>query len=347
MKRDILFYTVMLLLLSALSACAPSQSIKTAVPEGMVWPLPPEKPRIKLIGIYKHSFDVEERSSELLRILGEETGIRLSRPHGIAADRKGNIYVTDVGYKVLKLYMFDFEKKKFRILGDRGQYRLTIPMGLDIDNEQGLVFVADSGRDQVVALDTESGEVKFLIGDPGTFQRPVSVAVDAKRQRVYVADTKLHMIKAFDYTSRELFTIGKGKRSLDDDGFNVPSQVALDREGNLYVADMFNRYIKVFDPDGRFIKKIGYGVGMGMGNFSKLVGVAVDSDNHIYALDTDFGNFQIFDQDNNLLLFVGASGGKPGRMLTPESIFIDEKDRIYVSDTLNKRIQVFQYLGDQ
>jgi hypothetical protein len=46
-----------------------------------------------------------------------------------------------------------------------------------------------------------------------------------------------------------------------------------------------------------------------------------------------------------MLLVVGGFGKDPGYFLVPSAIFIDKKDRIYVSDSANKRIQIFQFLG--
>jgi len=348
-KTAMLLLSISIAFILLLSGCVSQQKeVKKEEPvKEIVWPLPPEKPRVKWIAQYRGSQDLQ-KGSDILRFLGEERVITLGRPHGIVADRDGNIYVSDIGRGRLAVFVFDFKNKKFRTLGRKGVLKVKIPLGLAIDNERGLIFVADIGNDMVLAIDKDEDEIKFIIGQkPGTFKRPVAVAVDPPRKRVYVADTKLQEIKAFDYDSKLLWTIGKGKRSPDDDGFNDPVALAVDRNGNLYVADKFNRYIKVFSQEGKFIKKIGYGAGLGSGNFSKLVGVALDSDDHIYGVDTDFCNFQIFDQDNNLLLFVGEPGGTPGKFLTPTHIYIDEKDTIYVADTFNRRVQVLQYLKEE
>jgi DNA-binding beta-propeller fold protein YncE len=344
-KKNVISIAVVFFVVIGAIGCASGPPLKkTEVPSGVVWPEAPAQPRIKLVAAYKNSFDVAGPSTKLLRVIGEERIVFLKRPHGIVADRKGNLYVTDVGYMVLKLYEFNLEKNTFREIASQGPNRLKLPMGLALDNERGLLFVADSGGEKRVAvLDKNSGKIKFSIGR-GAFERPVSVAVDTERQRVYVADTKLHVIKVFDYESRFLFSLGKGKRSDADDGFNIPAQVSLDRKGNLYVADMLNRYIKIFTPEGTFVKKIGYGAGSGFGQFSKLTGVAVNSEGHIYGLDTEFSNFQIFDQDNTLLLNVGEPGEGYRNMRLPINIFIAEDDRIYVTDTFNHRVLVFDYL---
>lgn len=341
MNKKYLLSVFMVVLAAFFAGCATAPE-KPVVQEEVVWPLPPQEAKYKLLHTYYGKRDLE--SSDMLRLLGEEENVFFQRPHGIVADSKGNIYVSDT--QNLKVFVLDFEKKKFRTIGDTGIRKVVIPLGLAIDNRQGLLFITDGSHKQVLVYDKDSGSLKFIIGqEPGTFLRPVSVAVNSESKRVYVADTKLQAVKAFSYDGKFLFSVGKGDRSAEDDGFNVPAQVALDRAGNLYVADMFNRFIKKFSPDGKFIKKFGYGTGLSSGNFSKLVGVAVDSEDHVYGLDTEFCNFQVFDQENKLLLNVGEPGNGAARFFMPTNIYIDDNDRIYISDTMNKRVKVLQYLG--
>ncbi|MEQ1729621.1 MAG: 6-bladed beta-propeller, partial [Vicinamibacterales bacterium] len=57
-----------------------------------------------------------------------------------------------------------------------------------------------------------------------------------------------------------------------------------------------------------------------------------------------FNNFQIFDDQGQLLLFVGAGGRNPGEFFLPAGMSVDEQDRLYVADQGNSRVQVFQYL---
>ena len=343
MKKKYFLFLLMIVMAAVFAGCAGQEKRPAVQKEDIYWPLPPQEPRYKHIATYFGKGDVDE-GTDMLRFLGEEEEIFLQRPHGIVADSKGNIFVSDI--TLLKVFVFDFEKKKFRTIGDVGVKKVIIPLGLAIDNRQGLLFVADGKVNQVLVYDKQSGSLKFVIGqEPGTFLRPVSVAVNPETKRVYVTDSKLHMVKVFDYDSKFLFSIGKGDRSEEDEGFNVPNQIALDRSGQVYVADMFNRYIKKFSADGKFLGKIGYGTGLSSGNFSKLVGVATDSEGHVYGLDTEFSNFQVFDQENRLLLAVGEPGNGPSKLFLPSNIYIDENDRIYITDTMNHRIQVIQYLG--
>ena len=348
MRKYHLLFTILAFVLSV-AGCAtvqepPQPPIDTSK---LVWPPPPDEAKVKFVTLYRGGSDLEGGQS-FLRFLGEDVEGNFRRPHGIVADRKGNIFVSDT--ELLIVYKLDFEKKRSTTIGESGTQQVRIPMGLAIDNDRGYLFIADLFSKTVMVYDKDTGSFKFAIGQAAdTFKRPVSIALNTKTQMVYVADTKLHMVKVFDYSGKFLFSIGKGERSLEDDGFNVPSSVAISpKDGKLYVSDMFNRYIKVFTSDGKFVKKIGQGVGTGFGFFSKLIGVALDSEGHLYGLDVDFGNFQIFDEESNqLLTYVSKSGKNPGDLLLPTTIFIDEKDRIYVTDTFNFRVQVFQYLGSR
>ncbi|RME68587.1 MAG: hypothetical protein D6778_01710, partial [Nitrospirae bacterium] len=247
--RRFLVLTIVILLLSA---CAPPQ--RTKVPN-LVWPRPPAKPRIKLIGIYKNTFDVRPPGSADV-IVGSVTALELQRPGSAVGDLEGNIYVSDL--RLLQIVKFDLVHQKVITTSGKGPRKLVLPFDLAIDDQRGLLFVVDQGPDVVYVMDKDTFLIKKAIGQ-GEFKKAVSVAVDPERQRVYVTDTKIHKLVAFDYDGKKLWEVGKGKRASGPDGFNSPASVAVDSKGNVYVADTFNRYVKIYSPEGRFIKKIGYG----------------------------------------------------------------------------------------
>ncbi|MHC5159409.1 MAG: 6-bladed beta-propeller, partial [Planctomycetota bacterium] len=64
-------------------------------------------------------------------------------------------------------------------------------------------------------------------------------------------------------------------------------------------------------------------------------------------VDKQYENVQIFDAEGNILMAFGAEGTGPGDFWLPSGIFISDDDRIYVADSFNKRIQVFDYLKVQ
>jgi DNA-binding beta-propeller fold protein YncE len=83
------------------------------------------------------------------------------------------------------------------------------------------------------------------------------------------------------------------------------------------------------------------------GTFTRPAGIGVDSEGHIYVVDTAFNNFQIFNDEGRLLLWVGKAGKGAGEFQSPTGMYVDKEDRIYVTDTFNRRVQVFQYLREK
>ncbi|HWR57921.1 MAG TPA: 6-bladed beta-propeller [Thermodesulfovibrionales bacterium] len=309
----------------------------------IVWPLPPEKPRIKWLGAYMVARDIEEGSRFLESLVGVDPGDRLQRPQGVTVDASGNIYTADTFQH--KIFVFDLIRRKLWYLGEPAQERPIQTVGLAIAQKSGFLLSANSGSKKVVAYDLATGRERFIIGnEPGFFSKPVGVAVDEARGRIYVTDSKLNQLRAFDMTGKLVSTIANGGTA--DNQVYFPAQVYVDREGKVYVADSMNFKVKIFRPDGSYIRSIG-SIGITPGHFSRPYGVAVDSEGHIYVSDANFGNVQVFDQEGRLLLTFGGLGKGPGQFNVPMYIWIDKDDKIYVTDSINMRVQVFQYLKEQ
>jgi DNA-binding beta-propeller fold protein YncE len=74
-------------------------------------------------------------------------------------------------------------------------------------------------------------------------------------------------------------------------------------------------------------------------------GVAIDSEGHYYVADGLWGVVQVFDSEGRLLYYFGKRGSAAGDFQLPAGVFIDRGDRVFVVDSFNRRIQVFQYVG--
>ena len=78
--------------------------------------------------------------------------------------------------------------------------------------------------------------------------------------------------------------------------------------------DSMNFRVQIFDPDGKFLRVFGK-LGDSFGQFARPKGIGVDSEGHVYVVDSAFNNVQIFDETGRLLLFLvglgtrGASSG--------------------------------------
>jgi len=122
--------------------------------------------------------------------------------------------------------------------------------------------------------------------------------------------------------------------------FNTPRGVALDSQGNVYVADTLNHRIQKFDRTGKQLLSVG-SEGSGDGQFNQPMGVAVDPQGNIYVADTWNHRIQKFDGAGKFLTKWPGQGGFWG----PRGIALDTQGNVYVTDTGNKRIQKFDASG--
>jgi DNA-binding beta-propeller fold protein YncE len=319
-------------------ACAARSPLPEKPSGEYIWPPPPETPRIKWLTQWSDSQNLK-KVNPLDVAIGEAVLHVLFRPNGVVSDDAGNVYVADSQLK--KIFVFDMEKQNLRFLGEG---TLNAPIGLAIDNKRGIIFITDSGKDEVYCLDKNTGKSIMPIKKTVKFNNPSGIVYDEQRERLYISDTKNHIIRTFDKEGNPLSTIGKKGR--DDGEFNSPSYLALDRNGRLYVVDTLNGRVQIFDPEGKFVKKFGR-FGNTPGYFSRPTGIGVDSEGHIYVADAAFSNFQIFNDKGRLLLWIGKAGIGAGEFSVPAGIYIDSQDKIYVTDVFNRRVQVFQYLKEK
>ncbi len=331
------------LLISTISGCATTKDAQK--PVDLVWPLPPEQPRVKFVRTVRSEADVgatRNRSGKLKDFLlgRQDEIIPIKKPYGVHADREGRLFVTDTGWG--KVLVFDFKNKQFSVWGIEGRGLLSKPAGITSDSQQR-IYVTDLLQKRVVVYDRDGNFLRG-IGKKGQLERPVGVAVDEKLGRVYVVDVKKHHIAVFDMKGKRVSTLGR--RGAKPGQFNFPTNVAIDRQGKLYVVDSMNFRVQIIDPDGRVLRTFGE-IGDGLGKFTRPKGIGVDSEGHIYVVDAAFNNFQIFDQRGSLLLFVGSIGREPGQFWLPGGAYVDDQNRIYVADQYNFRVQVFQYLGER
>lgn len=133
-----------------------------------------------------------------------------------------------------------------------------------------------------------------------------------------------------------------GTRGNNNGQFDLPSGVAVDNSGNVYVADAENHRIQKFNSSGTWLWTVGgSSSGSGNGQFFYPEGVAVDCNGNVYVADTGNHRIQKFDSNGTYITQFGSYGNGNGQFRYPNGVAVDNSGNVYVADTQNHRIQVF------
>lgn len=319
-----------------LAGCTTTQTDMPADTAGtvIVWPTPPQPERIRFLQSFGNPQDLGIRPSAFRRFMDAIAGQKdtgMIRPYAVSAYQQ-KILVGDPGLHAV--HLFDTAQRSYLLISSLEDESLSSPVGVALGKNR--IFVADSTLGKVFILDGK-GKLQNSIS---SLQRPTGLAFDAQTNRLYVADTLSHKIVVFDDEGQQLFEFGK--RGAGDGEFNFPSHIFMSA-GRLLVNDNMNFKIQVFDGDGHFLSSFGKH-GDGSGSFSQPKGVAADSGGNIYVAGATIDRLQIFSPKGEFLLAIGNKGGQAGQFLMPTGVTIVD-DRIYVADSYNRRIQIFQYVG--
>ncbi len=133
-------------------------------------------------------------------------------------------------------------------------------------------------------------------GDPGSFNEPGGLTLDSEGN-LYVADTFNHRIQKFDADFNFLLAFGfpvSSQQEPEPEGFWGPRDVAVDADGNVWVADTGTGRVVKYGPDGGFIEAFG-GMGAGAGQFQEPTAIEISASGDIFVADSGNRRVQRFD----------------------------------------------------
>ena len=257
---------------------------------------------------------------------------------------------------------------------------LNHPKGTAID-DSGYVYIADADNNVIRKIDL-AGTITAIAGYPaGGFSgdsglaiyaglnRPNSIAID-HHHNIFICDADNQRIRKIN-TAGVITTIaGNGIAGYNGDGgradtseLNYPGSIALDKYGNLYIADEYNNLIRKVDTNGTITSVAGNGAtgysGAGGSATSASIpfpfGVAVDTANNLYFSLTLNNVICKVDNAGTLTTLGGTDGingatgdGGPATAAlfdTPWGIAVDLPGNVYITDNANQRIRMINTAG--
>ncbi|MBX7219841.1 MAG: SMP-30/gluconolactonase/LRE family protein [Blastocatellia bacterium] len=326
---------------------------------------------------------------------GDSGNCSLAGPGGLAVDSDGNLLLADRFNH--RLRRVDAETNLITTVAGRGtagsegdgnlavSALLNLPEGVALDAD-GNMYVSDAGNARIRRIDAKNQTITTIAGGSQGFGGDNGPALQAKLNgpaglafdrdgNLFVADADNHRVRRIDAKTRVITTVaGTGEAGFSGDGgaaaaarLNHPTDVAIDRLGNLFVADENNQRIRRISEHGTISTVIGTGTAGGSGlvtsgkiaptaltlNFPHSVEfhpfgflLVADTWNHcVRAVEYNFntgelGNASTFAGQDNSPGFAGdGRTATDGLLQRPTHIAVDGAGNLFISDSLNNRIR--------
>ncbi len=179
-------------------------------------------------------------------------------------------------------------------------------------------------------------------GVPGTLAVPQGIGVQDSTGHIFISNGRgIDRVDVFDSQGNYLRAIGSTGQGPGQ--FDEPADLRFNPiNGNLYVGDVFNSRINVFEPNGNFIKSFGGFNGPIEGRlFFGPGGMDFDAAGNLYVTDFSGDFVRVYNPDGEQIRTIGSPGNALGQFSGPGGLIISENTgRIYVNDQYNGRVQV-------
>jgi DNA-binding beta-propeller fold protein YncE len=266
-------------------------------------------------------------------VTGADTS-RFVKPYGVLYDDSGRLVVADPGAGVV--HVMDTKAARYSTITSASGAPLRSPIGLAEDQENGL-YITDSVTNAVYRYDLALRTLApFLAG----IKRPTGIAYNKVSKLLYISETGGDDVVAVDLKGAIKRRFSKTMPA--GQGFNHPTDLAVDLKGQVYVTDPLNFMVRVFTPEGLQVAAFGE-MGDARKELSKPKGIAVDEKGRIFLCDAMLDMVKVFEANGQLLFTVGSNGTGNGGFWMPSGIFISQK-YLFVTDTYNRRVQIFKMI---
>ena len=277
--------------------------------------------------------------SALAGLVAEKTGQfegDLNQPSDIAVRNDGRVYVLDGVNNRVVVYMSDGEMDFIFGGGENGLKR---PMGIAISGER--LYIADSGHHRIAVFNLRGGFLHSLalVGE----LPPEPVALTVEDGVVTWSDRRNHRVCRNDVSTGKR-VLCWGKRGEAKGEFQFPFQLKFDSDGYVYVVDVLNGRVQVFNHRGRYFSPVSR-FGLEVGELYRPNGLAFYGDHTLLVSDAYRGTVSVFRDGRSVGLLLDERG-EALRFSTPVGLTV-WRDHLYVVDMANNRIELFRLFKNE
>lgn len=168
-------------------------------------------------------------------------------------------------------------------------------------------------------------------------RHPFAAIFDACQQ-LLVSESGGHKVRVFKREGRKMEA-----RDFAEHGLSNPSGLAVDKDGNVYIASSSSHSLSKHSSNGKCLKVVGR-EGSQPGELNHPCGVAVIEE-QVYTCDRNNSRIQVFNKNLNFIRSFGTHGNTQGQLHWPYDLVKDRQGNIYITDCDNHRIQVSEPTG--
>lgn len=248
------------------------------------------------------------------------------------------LYVSDTNNK--RVQVFDSSGTPVFKFGKEGQGKgqFNFPYGIAGD-KKGNVYVADLYNGKISIFEPKGKFIKYFDDKKKLLKSPAGIRI--YNDKLYVTDVQKNKVFIFNLNGKKLLEISTGANKQDT--FKAPNSVAIDKKNNdIFVSDSGNQRVQVYDKNGKYIRTInGSKDGKGSSVFVNPRGIGVDSRGILYIVNNLTHMVYGFDEKGSEVFHFGTMGDQNEQFYLPNGLYIDDHDQVYITDTLNERIAMY------
>jgi DNA-binding beta-propeller fold protein YncE len=253
----------------------------------------------------------------------------------------GRIFAADAYHDRVVIYSANGTPATELSMAGNGDESLNVPTGVAFDAD-GNLYVAEQFAHRISKYGPNL--VPLLVFGEGQLQHPTNLAFSPDGRTLYVTELSGNRVSMFDVDGKPRGTIGGPKPGYDSGQFDHPFGIAVDAGGDVFVADQGNHRIQRFTAVGEYVGEIGT-PGASPGEFNGVVGLAFDEAGNLYATDQLNNRVQKFHHDGSPAAEWGSRGDSDGELYNPWCVLVVSPTRVWIGDTYNHRISVFDPTG--